>query len=407
VDANSQTAYPRCARLKTPLLPADSLVAFGFVPYRSIQDPAKLRRVLEACLLIERDLELPVLLRHVVEEARSMTGARYGALGVLDDDRTALSEFITVGLEQDEEAKIGARPTGRGVLGLLIARPKPLRLADLSSDPESFGFPPNHPPMSSFLGVPIKVRDDVYGNLYLTDKIGWSEFTNDDLALVEVLALAAGIAIENARLHQHIQAVAIYEDRDRLARDLHDTVIQRLFGVGLTLQSLAGRAPRDLSAGLGDAVAEIDRIIDRIRATIYQLGMRVEDRGVRDQVVALIGELSSVVGLNVEVSFEGPVDTAISAHVAEHVIATIRESVTNIGRHAHATQASVTIRIEDGRCRLTVLDNGRGFDESKVRQGGLGLTNLRARAEKLGGTLLVETAEGAGTSLTWQVPLTT
>jgi signal transduction histidine kinase len=375
------------------------------VPYRSIEDPVKLRRVLEASLLIERDLELPVLLRHVVEEACSMTGSRYGALGVLDEDRTALSEFITVGLEPDEESKIGLRPTGRGVLGLLIAHPVPLRLANLSTDPNSFGFPPNHPPMTSFLGVPIKVRDEVYGNLYLTDKIGWSEFTNDDLALVEALAVAAGIAIENARLHQQVQVVAVFEDRDRLARDLHDTVIQRLFGVGLNLQSMAGRAPRDMSEGLGEAVAEIDRVIDRIRGTIYQLGMGGEDRGVRDHVISLIQELSSVAGLNVEVSFEGPVDTAISAQVTEHLVAVIRESVTNIGRHAHATQASVTIKVENGQCRLTVHDNGDGFDESKVRQGGLGLTNLRARAEKLDGTFLVENAEGGGTLLTWQVPL--
>lgn len=335
-----------------------------------------------------------------------MTGARFGALGVLNEDRTALSEFITVGLDSDEEARIGARPTGQGVLGLLIADPKPLRLANLNAHPNSFGFPPNHPPMNSFLGVPIKVRDEVYGNLYLTDKIGWSEFTNDDLALVEVLALAAGIAIENARLHQQVQVVAVYEDRDRLARDLHDTVIQRLFGVGLNLQSMAGRAPRDISAGLGEAVAEIDRVIDRIRATIYQLGMGGEDRGLRDQVVSLVRELNPVVGFDVEVAFEGPVDTAISPQVAEHLIATIRESLTNVGRHAHATQAGVTIKVEGGQCQLHVLDNGVGFDETKVREGGLGLTNLRARAEKLDGTFIMENGPGGGTSLTWQVPLT-
>jgi signal transduction histidine kinase len=130
-----------------------------------------------------------------------------------------------------------------------------------------------------------------------------------------------------------------------------------------------------------------------------------EDRGVRDRVVSLIQELSSIVGLNVELSFEGPIDTAISAQVAEHLIATIRESVTNIGRHAHATEASVTIKIEDGRCQLRVIDNGDGFDESKGHQGGLGLTNLRARAEKLDGTFVIENTEGGGTSLTWQVPL--
>lgn len=374
--------------------------------YGSIEDPATLRRILDATLLIEADLELPVLLHHVVEEARSMTGARYGALGVLNDEHTELVEFITVGLGSDEVGNIGPFPTGQGVLGVLIAEPAPLRLAHLGTHADSYGFPPGHPRMSSFLGVPIKVRDEVYGNLYLTDKIGWSEFTNDDAALVEVLALAAGIAIENARLHQQVQVVAVYEDRDRLARDLHDTVIQRLFGVGLNLQSMAGRAPRVMSAGLVEAVAEIDRVIDRIRATIYQLGMGGEDRGFRDHVVSMVRELSSVVGFDVEVAFDGPVDTAIFAQVAEHLMAVIRESLTNIGRHAHATQARVTIKVENGRCRLTVLDNGSGFDESNLREGGLGLTNMKARAKKLDGTFVIENAQGGGTSLTWQVPLT-
>jgi signal transduction histidine kinase len=375
------------------------------VPYRSIDDPSKLRRVLEATLLIEADLDLAALLRHVIDEAQSMTGARYAALGVLNEDRTALAEFITAGLTPDEERQIGARPTGRGVLGLLISDPKPLRLANLGTHAASFGFPPDHPSMTSFLGVPIKVRGEVYGNLYLTDKVGWSEFTSDDQALVEALALAAGIAIENARLHQQVQVVAVYEDRDRLARDLHDTVIQRLFGVGLNLQSMAGRSPGEMAEGLTAAVAEIDRIIERIRSTIYELGMSGQDRGVRDHVVSLVRELQSVVGIDVPVSFNGPIDTAISETVAEHLIATLRESVTNVGRHAHATQAMVTLRVGEDLCTLTVLDDGVGIDEAKMRKGGLGLVNLRRRAEKLGGTFRLEDAEGGGALLTWQVPL--
>lgn len=114
----------------------------GPVPFRSIEDPAKLRRVLEATLLLEADIEIRVLLHHFIEEAQSMTGARYGALGVLNDDRTALSDFLTVGLEAEEEQRIGARPTGQGVLGLLIRDPRPLRLSNLGTHDESFGFPP-------------------------------------------------------------------------------------------------------------------------------------------------------------------------------------------------------------------------------------------------------------------------
>ncbi len=162
------------------------------MPHHAIEDPTTLRRILDAVLLIEADVELPVLLRHVTEEARAMTGARYAALGVLDESRTQLAEFITVGLNADQEDEIGARPTGRGVLGLLVADPEPLRLTDLSAHAGSFGFPAGHPPMKSFLGVPIKVRDEVFGNLYLTDKVGWSEFTRDDESLVASLGPRRG-----------------------------------------------------------------------------------------------------------------------------------------------------------------------------------------------------------------------
>jgi GAF domain-containing protein len=170
-------------------------------PYGSIEDPATLRRILDATLLFDADLDLPVLLRHVVEEACSMTGARYGALGVLNDQCTELVEFITVGLGSDEVAQIGPPPSRQGILGVLIAEPVPLRLAHLATHAKSYGFPPGHPPMTSFLGVPIKVHKKIYGNLYLTDKVGWSEFTRDDESLIRALASAAGLAIEKARLH--------------------------------------------------------------------------------------------------------------------------------------------------------------------------------------------------------------
>jgi signal transduction histidine kinase len=374
------------------------------VPYHAIEDPVKLRRVLEATLLLEADLALPALLRHVIDEARSMTGARYGAIGVLNHDRTALSEFITVGLEEAEEERIGPRPTGQGVLGLLIVEPRPLRLANLGSHPESYGFPPNHPPMTSFLGVPIKVRDEVYGNLYLTDKIGWSEFTGDDEALVEALALAAGVAVENARLHQRAEEAAIYEERNRLARDLHDTVIQRLFAVGLSLQSMASAAEETgLADRLQTAILDIDDTIRQVRTSIFELGSTGD--GVRGSILALVRDLTPVTGFEVQVSFEGAIDSAVPDHVAEDLLATVREAVTNIGRHAQATKASVTLTVRDGWCCLRIIDNGRGVGPSGGRGGGLGLANLRRRAEKLEGQFDLETVEAGGTSLTWQVPV--
>jgi len=380
----------------------------ALVPFRGIEDPSKLRRVLEATLLIEANLELPEVLRHVIEEACSMTGARYGALGVLDEEKRALSEFVTVGLSVEEEDQIGPRPTGRGVLGLLIADPRPLRIHEIGRHPDSFGFPAGHPPMSSFLGVPIKVRDEVYGNLYLAEKVGWTEFTRDDEALVGALSLAAGIAIENARLHDRVRRSAVYEDRDRVARDLHDTVIQRLFALGLTLQGMAARLPDPAANQLGVAVSEIDRVIAQVRSTIYELGMGDESRGIRDDISNLVRQLHEVVGFEVALTFTGPLDASIDDRVLEHVLTTIREALTNVGKHAHATQASVSMEVDGASCILTITDDGIGLTDAPASAGGgLGLPNLRRRAEKLHGTLSVDSPPGGGTVLTWKVPIET
>ena len=376
------------------------------MPHHSIEDPATLRRILDATLLIEADLELPVLLHHVIQEARSMTGARYGALGVLNDDRSGLVQFITVGLDPDEEERIGPRPTGRGVLGLLVADPAPLRLAELGAHEESYGFPPGHPPMTSFLGVPIKIRDEVYGNLYLTDKIGLSAFTLEDEALVSAIAVAAGIAIENARLHRRAQETAVYAERDRMAGDLHDTVIQRFFAVGLSLQGIAGAAQAaDVSDRLNRVISDIDDAIGQLRSTIFALGLAGEELGLRAQVVSLLDELSMVVGFPVRSSFDGPVDAAISSEIAGHLLSTLREAVTNVARHAEATQVTVQLKVVDKQCWLRVIDNGRGIERGKPTEGGLGLVNLRRRAEKLNGRFDVRSRSTGGTVLTWQVPL--
>ncbi len=382
------------------------------MPYRSIEDPVKLRRVLEATLLLEANLDLPTLLGHIVEEARSMTNARYGALGVLSAGGTSLVEFLTSGLSEEEETAIGPRPTGKGVLGLLIEDPRPLRLAHLGDSPKSAGFPEGHPPMQSFLGVPIKVADRVYGNLYLTDKIGWSEFTSDDEALVGALAVAAGFAVENARLHQRAQGVAIYEERDRMARDLHDTVIQRLFAIGLSLQAVAAAPPgMTINDQLRGAIEDIDDTIRQVRSSIFELGEAGIGRGIRSQVLSLTRDLHSVVGFEVPVVFDGPLDTAVSDEMAEHLLATVREALTNVGRHAGGTEARVVLSysVASSSVRLEVTDNGQGFtgETAAGPGGGLGLANLRKRAEKLGGTFEVGQPATGGTTLVWQVPVGT
>lgn len=337
-----------------------------------------------------------------------MTGARYGALGVLDQSRTGLAQFITVGIAPADEAKIDHRPKGLGLLGLLISDPKPMRLADLHAHPESVGFPEGHPPMTSFLGVPVMARDEVYGNLYLTEKIGWSEFTSDDESLAVALAAAAGIAIENARLHERAQEAVVLEDRDRIARDLHDAVIQRIFAVGLSLQGIAHKQlPEGVGSRIEAAIEDLDATIRQIRSSIFELGAAGNTGSLRADVLALVQELRPVLGFDVTVSFDGPVDTAIDAEVAVHLLAAAREALTNVARHAGAPSASVSVVVAENGCTLCVQDDGRGIASAlpDEESGGLGLTNMRHRAERLGGGVTIETGPGGGTAIRWQVPL--
>lgn len=193
-----------------PKLPLDDLLAevqLRLDAVRAARDGVG--ALLEAVVSIGRELELEVVLRRIIEAARSLVDARYAALGIIGEDQQ-LAEFIPVGVTEDEIAAIEEWPHGRGILGLLIRQPKALRLEDIKQHPESFGFPRGHPAMKTFLGVPIRIRDDVFGNLYLTDKGAGQEFDRQDEAIVTALAAAAGVAIDNARLYEQTRAREIW-----------------------------------------------------------------------------------------------------------------------------------------------------------------------------------------------------
>jgi signal transduction histidine kinase len=374
------------------------------VPYTRVNDPEKLRRLMGAVLMITANVDLTDLLRHLVEEARTLVGARYAALGVLNPARTGLEQFLTVGLSEAEEALIGDRPTGRGVLGLLITEPAPLRLSHLEEHPGRYGFPSNHPPMTSFLGVPVRVRDEVYGNLYLTDKQGETAFTEEDEALAEALALAAGLAIENNRLHDRVLVMSVLDDRDRIARDLHDRVIQRVYAVGMNLQGATRLPERDqVVERVTRAVDDLDLTITEIRSAIFELSEAALPGGLRQAVLQLTEELSGSLGVRPQVRFEGAVDNSVPQHVGDHVLAVVREGLTNAGKHSRASRYEVTLGVTD-RVVLELLDDGVGIELPQSKPG-LGLINLRDRAEKLGGTFEVHPREGGGTRLVWIVPL--
>jgi signal transduction histidine kinase len=258
--------------------------------------------------------------------------------------------------------------------------------------------------MTSFLGVPVRVRGEVFGNLYLTEKLGSAEFTEEDEATAVTLAMAAGIAIENARLHGVARDHTLTEDRDRIARDLHDTVIQRLFAVGLSLQGTARLVDRPEVAGrIGDAINKLDETIRHLRTAIFNLEMTINQDGFRRMVFDLLHELTPVIGAVPHVTFTGLVDAAVSGSIADHALATLREALTNVGRHAAASHVAVTVAAGDD-LRLVVVDDGRGMGGAGAD--GRGLRNMRTRAERLGGSLELGTSREGGTRLIWHIPLT-
>ena len=362
--------------------------------------------MLRAVVAIGADLDLTATLQRIVESATELADAQYGALGVLDPTGTFLSEFLTVGIDAEQRAQIGDLPKGHGILGLLIREPRAIRLPDLREHPDSFGFPPNHPPMRSFLGVPITVHGEIFGNLYLTDKRSEDAFSDIDEELVVALAVAAGVAIDNARLHARVRDIALLEDRERIAMDLHDTVIQQLFAVGLSLQATLRLLDSDTAKRVQLAVDDLDTTIKRIRSTIFALDAPVQIAGaesVRRRVVALISEMTPTLQIEPRTFFDGAIDSLTDEHIADELLTVLREALSNVARHAAATEIEIHLIAAAGRLTLRVEDNGVGPPDSPGD--GRGLRNMHARAEHLRGTFTVTPRVPKGCRLEWSVPL--
>ncbi len=539
------------------------------------QSGAAIATLLDAVLSVGRNLDLTEVLSRIVQSACDMVGARYGALGVLRPDGQGLMEFVTTGLSLAEAEAIGAQPRGIGVLDLLTNECRSLRLPDIASHPASTGFPPGHPRMTSFLGAPIRIRGQVFGNLYLTDKIGGPEFTDDDEALVAALAVAAGMAIDNARLFEttrrqqqwsealgatsqallsgldqrqalaqlaeracaaaeaglavialkgrdgslvieaatgpdpqasvvlgttltdphwftilasaepllllskHGESAAdppagvlrastglaqhgrtavvpmtvrpgteaigllivgwdqpethvpydvaeplkqfadqaavtlvagyaqrdrarmtVLEDRERIARDMHDVVIQRLFATGLGLQSAARVAEEGyVRVRINEAVDQLDLAVRDIRETIFELH-HAQATPFPQQVLELAAGFAGPLGFTPQVEFDGQLDR-VEVQLGLDVLAVVREALSNVARHARAGWVGVRLGVETDSVWVAVEDDGAGFTETGRRSG---LANLDRRAHLRGGAFEVRRAGQRGTRLIWRVP---
>jgi signal transduction histidine kinase len=347
-------------------------------------------------------LSVDEVLQVIVDQVRPLVGAQYAALGIVDSFGV-IERFITSGLSDEGRARIGNLPRGHGFLGLIIQENRSFRIPDINSDPRRYGFPPNHPPMTSFLGVPVTVKGRSVGNLYLTNKDGAAEFTDADQEIVESFARHAAIAIENARLHEQVQRLAIVDERERIGKDLHDGIIQSIYAVGLSLEDV----PELIAEDPDEVVVRVERAIDTLHLTIrdirnFILGLRPELLGgtsLAGGIATLVEDFrhNSLVDVELEV---GAIPQEPADAITSHLLGIVNEALSNVARHSGATRAWIDVAGDERGVTVAVRDNGRGFDPAAVAAlGHQGLRNMRSRAEGIRAIMDITSTAEQGTEV--------
>jgi len=369
----------------------------------------QLRALNAAALQITSDLSIDAVLQSVVDSSRAVVGARYGALSVVDDEGKIV-QFVTSGLTSEERRAIGNPPEGHGLLGYVKRTGLSYRSDSIAGDPHSAGFPPNHPPMTTFLGLPLIYKFRVVGDLYLTDKLS-GVFTQQDEDAIAAFAVQAAIAIENARLYEKVQDIAVFEERERIAMDLHDGTIQSLYGLGLKLEECQERVegePQYVVSAIDRLIGDVNAIIRDIRNYIFDLRpLRLRGTDLVGALAELMREtrVNTLINTSVVVEEEAPCRSLTEEQVSQlyHIA---HEAVSNAQKHARATSITAEVYEQDGAFRMRVSDNGQGFDPANNnRQTGRGMMNMAERVRAIGGHLWVESAPGQGTTLTVELPL--
>ena len=368
-----------------------------------------LRAVAEAVLGVAGDLSIDVVLERMVHAARDLAGARYAALGVPDEDQ-GFARFLTAGMTGDEIDAMGPLPRTHGLLGAMLGDRAPYRTPDITVDPRFRGWwPSTHPRMRSFLGVPIVFKGDVIGAFYLTDKVAAPEFSAEDEELVGVLAAHAAVLMEHARLYEQSRELSVLDERNRLARELHDALTQTLFSLRLTVEaaaSLLATDPARAAEELGTARHLLDATFAELRVLVFELRPpALEDDGLAATLTKHLAVVGRAHGLAVAVSAAGHAE--LPADVERELFRIVQEAVSNAVRHARAKSLDVSLVFGGSAVTASVRDDGVGFDPGAraVRSRHLGLTSMRERAAALGGRLVVDSAAGKGTTVRVEVPL--
>ena len=376
---------------------------------RARRAEGRLRALDAAVRGIHGVLDIDAVLQVIGDRVRELAEAEYTALGIVDATG-AIEHFVTSGISDALRHKLGKPPRGHGMLGLIIRENRAYRVPDIAADERRYGFPPHHPEMHSFLGVPISVRGTSVGNLYLTNKRGAAEFSEDDQRLVEMFALHAGIAIDNARLHAAQARLAVVDERERIGRDLHDGIIQSIYAITLSLDDvpeLVHEAPDEVAQRVDAAIDGLHRATADIRTFIFGLRpILLSDADLVDGLRVAAEEVRRNTGL--AISFEATAAPQLPAETIIELLAIGREAMSNVARHAvGATSVRVRLTADETDLLLEVRDDGAGFDPGAARgPQHQGLRNMRSRAERLGGAFEVSSTIGAGSRIVVRVPLT-
>lgn len=362
----------------------------------------------KASLDLVKDVSLDHLLEQIAAVACEQSDARYAALGVLDDNGK-LVKFITVGMKEDEIKRIAHPPVGKGLIGELMDTEFPLRLPVIQSHPRSVGFPAHHPPMTSFLGVPIRTANAQLGQIYLTEKIDAPEFTADDEKIIQMLAAYAAAAIQNARLHENTHRLAVLEERERIGMDLHDGIIQAIYGVGLSLEG----ALHSIDEDSADAKKRIQHSIESLNQAIrdlrsYILDLRPRQMG-NDGLMSGLKRLATEFRVNslTEVALTGSEDDLMDLppSMSLALFHICQEALANAAKHSKAKHVQISLWFTDDRALMEIRDDGKGFDmEKQMLSLGHGLANMQTRAVSAGGDLDISSAPGEGTTILAWVP---
>lgn len=373
--------------------------------HRGSESPA-FAAINDAVLAIAGELSLRPALQKIVDAARDLVNARYSALGVPDDEGS-FAQFITSGMTSEQREAIGPLPKTHGLLGAMLKDPKHYRIRNIGDDTRFRGWPEHHPRMRSFLGVPIVSKSTIIGAFYLTDKRDAPEFTDADRQMIELLAAHAAIAIENARLFERSRELSVVEERNRLARDLHDSVSQTLFSMDLTAEAaatLVDRNPAEAKAKIWK-LQELGRdAVQELRSLIFELRpAQLEEDGLVSTLQKHIGVLKGIYPMEIDLHVNG--ERPLKADVERQVFAIAQEALNNALKHSRAKKIMVELDMPLPRVALTVRDDGAGFDPlaPAVRSQRLGLTSMQERAEALGGSLRIDSSPGKGTQVILEI----